>query len=145
MADETAGDSDQGERPKGLSSPRVRLGLLIAVILVLLAGGYWYYNHQTYGRFQQSTDNAYIAADSVIISPKIAGYVERVLVTENQTVASGDALVQLVPLRLRRERGRRGWQWRRRCRGGRGGGAADEEADCDACDEARDAVHRLRR
>ena len=95
MADETAGDSDQGERPKGLSSPRVRLGLLIAVILVLLAGSYWYYNHQTYGRFQQSTDNAYIAADSVIISPKIAGYVERVLVTENQTVASGDALVQL--------------------------------------------------
>ena len=47
MADETAGDSDQGERPKGLSSPRVRLGLLIAVILVLLAGGYWYYNHPT--------------------------------------------------------------------------------------------------
>jgi membrane fusion protein (multidrug efflux system) len=78
-----------------LSSPRVRLGLLIAGILVLLAGSYWYYNHQTYGRFQQSTDNAYIAADSVIISPKIAGYVERVLVTENQTVASGDALVQL--------------------------------------------------
>ena len=36
-----------------------------------------------------------VSADSVIISPKIAGYVERVLVTENQTVASGDALVQL--------------------------------------------------
>ena len=95
MADETAGASDEGARPTGLSSPRVRLGLLIAGILVLLAGSYWYYNHQTYGRFQQSTDNAYIAADSVIISPKIAGYVERVLVTENQTVASGDALVQL--------------------------------------------------
>ena len=92
MADETAGASDEGARPTGLSSPRVRLGLLIAGILVLLAGSYWYYNHQTYGRFQQSTDNAYIAADSVIISSKIAGYVERVLVTENQTVASGDAL-----------------------------------------------------
>ena len=34
MADETAGASDEGARPTGLSSPRVRLGLLIAGILV---------------------------------------------------------------------------------------------------------------
>ena len=38
MADETAGASDEGARPTGLSSPRVRLGLLIAGILVLLSG-----------------------------------------------------------------------------------------------------------
>ena len=95
MENETISLSDEAARPKGLSNSRVRLSLLIAGILILLAGGGWYYNHQTYGRFQQSTDNAYIAADSVIISPKIAGYVERVLVAENEAVSAGEALVQL--------------------------------------------------
>lgn len=88
-------EAEKAERPKSLSNPKVRRGLIIAAIVVLLAGGYWYYNRQTYGKFQQSTDNAYIAADSVIIAPKIAGYVERVLVTENQSVAAGAPLVQL--------------------------------------------------
>ena len=95
MAEESSGATGEEVRLKGLSNPRLRLGLLIAGIMLLLAGGYWYYNHQTVGRFQQSTDNAFIAAESVIISPKVAGYVERVLVAENETVASGDALVQL--------------------------------------------------
>ena len=95
MAEESSGATGEEVRLKGLSNPRLRLGLLIAGIMLLLAGAYWYYNHQTVGRFQQSTDNAFIAAESVIISPKVAGYVERVLVAENETVASGDALVQL--------------------------------------------------
>ncbi|MGX7927230.1 HlyD family secretion protein [Tsuneonella sp. HG094] len=82
-------------RPKGLANPIVRRGLIIAAIVAAIAGGYWYYNRETYGKFQQSTDNAYIAADSVIIAPKIAGYVERVMVTENQSIQSGAPLVQL--------------------------------------------------
>lgn len=88
-------DADSAERPKPLANPVVRRGLIIAAILALLAGGYWYYNRETYGKFQQSTDNAYISADSVTVAPKIAGYVERVLVSENQTVAAGALLVQL--------------------------------------------------
>ena len=43
----------------------------------------------------QSTDNAYVAADSVVISSKVAGYVEEVFVGENEQVARGGALVQL--------------------------------------------------
>lgn len=88
-------DAESAERPKPLANPVVRRGLIIAAILALLAGGYWYYNRETYGKFQQSTDNAYIAADSVIVAPKIAGYVERVLVSENQAVTAGVPLVQL--------------------------------------------------
>lgn len=88
-------DAESGDRPKPLSNPNVRRGLVIALVIVLLAGGYWYYNREIYGQYQQSTDNAYIAADSVIVAPKIAGYVEQVLVRENQTVAAGTPLAQL--------------------------------------------------
>jgi len=82
-------------RPKPLANPRVRRGLIIAAIVVLAGLGIWYYNHQTFGKYQQSTDNAYVAADSVIVSAKIAGYVDRVLVTENETVQAGAPLAQL--------------------------------------------------
>lgn len=78
-----------------LANPRLRRGLIVAAIAILLGGGYWYYNHETFGKFQQSTDNAYVAADSVIVAPKIAGYVEKVLVGENQSVAAGAPLVEL--------------------------------------------------
>src|SRR3546814_15060395 len=43
----------------------------------------------------QSTDNAYVAADSVVVSSKVAGYVDAVLVSENGRVSPGEALVQL--------------------------------------------------
>lgn len=88
-------DVESGDRPKPLSNPNVRRGLVVALVIGLLAGGYWYYNRETYGQYQQSTDNAYIAADSVVVAPKIAGYVEQVLVRENQTVAAGTPLAQL--------------------------------------------------
>ncbi len=78
-----------------LANPRLRRGLIVAAIAILVGGGYWYYNHETFGKFQQSTDNAYVAADSVIVAPKIAGYVEKVLVSENQAVAIGAPLVEL--------------------------------------------------
>ncbi len=83
------------DKPKALSNPKVRRALILAGLVVLIAAGIWYYRHETYGKYQQSTDNAYIAADSVVVAPKVAGYVERVLVTENQPVKEGDALAQL--------------------------------------------------
>ena len=54
-----------------------------------------YYRHESFGKYQQSTDNAYIAADSVVVSSKVAGYVDHVFVTENQSVKEGDSLAQL--------------------------------------------------
>ncbi|MCR5875874.1 HlyD family secretion protein [Phenylobacterium sp. J426] len=49
----------------------------------------------------QSTDNAYVSADSVVVAPKIAGYVERVFVTENQAVRKGRPLAELDPREYR--------------------------------------------
>jgi membrane fusion protein (multidrug efflux system) len=44
-----------------------------------------------------STDNAYLQADSAIISPKVRGLVARVLVEHNQQVHKGDVLVEIDP------------------------------------------------
>lgn len=77
------------------SNRKLRLFILAAVIVAVLAGAWWYYRYVTYGQYMQSTDNAYVAADSVVVSSKVAGYVDAVLVSENQQVARGEALVQL--------------------------------------------------
>jgi membrane fusion protein, multidrug efflux system len=44
-----------------------------------------------------STDNAYLQADSAIVSPKVRGLVASVLVEHNQAVRRGDVLVQIDP------------------------------------------------
>src|SRR5687768_16140639 len=53
-----------------------------------LGGWHWW----SVGRFMETTDNAYIHSDISIISPKVAGYIADIRVTENQEVAAGDIL-----------------------------------------------------
>ncbi len=70
--------------------------LLAAAALGIVAGASVYgYDWWTAGRFQVETDDAYVAADSVIVSPKIAGYVAQVLVQDNQPVRAGDVLARI--------------------------------------------------
>lgn len=106
MTDKLAGASAEAEkidepRRSPLKSPRVRLALLIGAIAVIVVGLVWYFDHQSRGRYMQSTDNAYVAAESIIVAPKIAGYVERVFVTENQSVKKGQPLAELDPREYR--------------------------------------------
>jgi membrane fusion protein, multidrug efflux system len=66
--------------------------VITALALTLALGGYggWYW--WTTWRFLQSTDDAYVASDVSVISPKIEGYIEKVRVRENQAVKKGDVL-----------------------------------------------------
>ncbi len=66
--------------------------VIAAVALALALGGYggWYW--WTELRFYQSTDDAYIASDVSVISPKIEGYIKEVRVRENQAVKKGAVL-----------------------------------------------------
>jgi membrane fusion protein (multidrug efflux system) len=50
----------------------------------------------TSGRYI-STDNAYIGAQKVLITPDISGKISSVLVTEGQHVNAGDALIEIDP------------------------------------------------
>ncbi|MBZ9822283.1 HlyD family secretion protein [Mesorhizobium sp. CA4] len=71
----------------------VRSFLLPIIGLALLGAGSWYgYNYWTDGRFMISTDDAYVQADMSFVSPKISGYIDKVLVSENQKVKAGDPL-----------------------------------------------------
>jgi membrane fusion protein (multidrug efflux system) len=46
-------------------------------------------------RVVETTDNAYIRADSAEVAPKVGGLVAAVLVRDNQTVRTGDPLVRI--------------------------------------------------
>jgi membrane fusion protein, multidrug efflux system len=90
-----------GENVKQVDEPATRAGsrrraLLLAiaamaVIAAVVYGVRWW----TVGRFIESTDDAYLQADSVTIAPKVSGYVSEVYVTDNQAVTAGQPLVRL--------------------------------------------------
>jgi membrane fusion protein (multidrug efflux system) len=63
----------------------------IAALAALIFGVRYYLHARSY----ESTDDAFIQADVVPISPKVPSYVARVLVDHNQHVARGDLLVEL--------------------------------------------------
>ena len=70
----------------------LRLVLLVAVPLVAIAGGaFWWLSG---GRFV-STDNAYVKAHIVQIAPEISGQVRRVLVRDHQEVHAGEPLMTI--------------------------------------------------
>ncbi|GGA01056.1 transporter [Dyella caseinilytica] len=78
--------------PARRNVPRFLLpvGLALAVVAVV-ALAYWW----IVGRFIQSTDDAYLQADSVTVAPKVSGYVTDVYVGDNVPVKAGDPLVRL--------------------------------------------------
>ncbi|WP_051248531.1 HlyD family secretion protein [Inquilinus limosus] len=85
--------------PAAPATPRRRFGrkaLLLPLGVVVLAGAAWFgWNWWTVGRFLESTDDAYVKADSTIIAPKVSGYIAEVLVQDNQAVTAGQPLARI--------------------------------------------------
>lgn len=84
--------TDSGGRKK--AAGRVALGVLATGALY---GAYALYEYQTVGKYMQDTEDAYVKADGVTISSKLAGYVRRVSVADNQAIEQGTLLVQIDP------------------------------------------------
>lgn len=59
---------------------------------VLLLGGIFGFTKIRYLMTHEDTENSYLEADILTISPKVQGYIDRVLVQENQYVKAGDTL-----------------------------------------------------
>src|SRR5262245_13845043 len=76
------------------SRKRLRTILLVVVPLIALAIGTFIYLGS--GRYI-STDNAYVGAQKVLITPDISGKVLRVMVREGQHVKAGDELFEIDP------------------------------------------------
>ncbi|MCS3728530.1 membrane fusion protein (multidrug efflux system) [Bradyrhizobium betae] len=53
------------------------------------------YDYLRRGRYLESTDDAYVKADSTIIAPKVSGYIAKVLVGDNERVRAGQALAKI--------------------------------------------------
>ncbi len=79
---------------KAKRSPR-RFVLPLLLIGAGAYGAHWGYGYFTEGRFLVSTDDAYVNANTVIVAPKVAGYIAEVLVKNNQEVKSGDLLARI--------------------------------------------------
>ena len=100
-------------RPKVAAEPRRRLlaglrryrrFLLLVVVptVALVAGGVFYLNG---GRYV-TTDDAYVGAQKVLITPDISGKIEKVVVKEGQQVKQATSCSRSIPSRS-------AWRWRR--------------------------------
>jgi len=87
-----------GPAPNTASPPRryLRAALFAAGGLALVvAAGVYGHGWWTTGRFMVSTDDAYLQADSVAISPEVAGYIAAVPAQDNEQVAPGQLLARI--------------------------------------------------
>ena len=77
---------------KSVIKHRTAVFLIVAVILVCAAYGLYQVLHRS---GVQSTDDAYIRADSVLVAPRVAGVVTEVLVQDNQSVKAGQQIAEM--------------------------------------------------
>ncbi|MEH2499715.1 membrane fusion protein (multidrug efflux system) [Bradyrhizobium sp. AZCC 1678] len=92
-------EAEQAEPSPGKQSWRERLrehwilaSLTACVLLIALIGGVAYWLQV---RHFESTDDAFVAARSFSVAPKVGGYVVAVPVTDNQHVNAGDLLARI--------------------------------------------------
>lgn len=89
-----AAQASAGEtKKKGGGVKRLIMG--VSLIAVVAAAAYYGHDYWIVGRFEVSTDDAYIKADSSAIAPKISGYLAKVLVGDNQSVKAGQVLATI--------------------------------------------------
>ena len=65
-----------------------RAALALAAALGVAASVDFGHYYLTIGRYLETTDDAYVKADSTIIAPKVSGYIAKVLVNDNQPVTA---------------------------------------------------------
>ena len=86
------------------------------------------HHYWTAGRYLESTDDAYVKADSTIIAPKVSGYIAEVLVGDNQPVKAGQVLARIDDRDFRAALDQA--QGRRRGRRGRGRATSTRRSPC---------------
>ena len=92
-------DSATAAKPAPGVLRRYRRTLLLVLLpLIALAGGVAFY--LSGGRYA-TTDDAYVGAQKVLITPDISGKIENVVVREGQHVNAGDVLFEIDPVPFR--------------------------------------------
>jgi membrane fusion protein (multidrug efflux system) len=92
--DETPTIESGKRRKMRLDRKRLRFMLLVAVPLMACLAGLTLY---LYGGRYITTDNAYVGAQKVLITPDISGKISDIYVKEGERVAQGERLFQIDP------------------------------------------------
>jgi len=97
---DAAGEPTTAKRAglKDLMRRNLRMILLVVVPAIAAVAGLAFY--LSGGRYI-STDNAYVGAQKVLITPDISGKIATVAVTEGRHVAAGDELFTIDPVPFR--------------------------------------------
>jgi membrane fusion protein, multidrug efflux system len=72
-----------------------RAFLIVALLLTLGGASRFGWHWWTQGRFEETTDNAFLQADKVVVAPKVGGFVAEVFVADNQPVKAGQILARI--------------------------------------------------
>ncbi|UZE25570.1 efflux RND transporter periplasmic adaptor subunit [Pseudomonas sp. B21-056] len=93
----TAEDTQASENQQD-NNPRKRKVMLLAltVIVILASLGVWAW-HELYGRWSESTDDAYVNGNVVEITPQVTGTVVSIGADDGDLVREGQVLVQFDP------------------------------------------------
>ena len=74
-----------------------KTGLTIAIGLFLLIGLAWAAYWFLYARYHETTENAYVSGNMVMVNAQTVGTVEAIMADENQEIKAGQVLVKLNP------------------------------------------------
>src|SRR6201992_2507358 len=89
-------DQDVASHDRSNLGPWLKRASIAALATAGIAAvGYFGYDYWTIGRFQVSTDDAYVQADYTTIAPKVSGYIADVRVEDNQPVTAGQILATI--------------------------------------------------
>jgi membrane fusion protein (multidrug efflux system) len=92
-AHEPPRNKQETKKPKLPFYKRARVMIIAAVVLLIgLTFGVRYF---VYASAHESTDDAFIEGHIIQISPKVAGHIAKVYVSENQHVKKGDLLAEI--------------------------------------------------
>ena len=77
---------------------RLRLKPVVLTVALLAGAGYganWGWHWWNDGRFQETTDDAFLQSDKVVVAPKVGGFVAELAVGDNQPVRAGEVLARI--------------------------------------------------
>ena len=75
------------------TNSRTSLKIIGVLALAVCGAGAYFYLASPW----ESTDDAYVEGHIVAVSPKVSGHISKVLVADNQTVKTGDVLIEIDP------------------------------------------------
>ncbi|MBN3965380.1 efflux RND transporter periplasmic adaptor subunit [Pseudomonas gregormendelii] len=86
------------DAPQDTGNPRKRkiMLVLLAIVVILAGAGVWAY-HELYGRWNESTDDAYVNGNVVEITPLVTGTVVSIGADDGDLVHEGQVLINFDP------------------------------------------------